>query len=89
MKYTTYEAYYRGELEQREAEYAESLRALKAAFSRACSCCQGFVTGECSHGKLCECGWEQAPWLWVVHVPGGRFCDCHMETRQEWVADYP
>ena len=88
-KYTTYEAYYRGELEQSEVEYAESLRALKAAFPRACSCCQGFVTGECAHGKLCECGWEQAPWPWVVHVPGGRFCDCHMESRQLWVADYP
>jgi hypothetical protein len=25
----------------------------------------------------------------VVHVPGGPFCDCHMETRREWVFTYP
>ena len=88
-EHTTHEAYLRAHLAKSEAEYAERLRALKAAFPRASSCCDAFEAGKCAHGKPCECGWVQAPWPWVVHVPGGPFCDCHMETRVEWVPNYP
>ena len=86
--YATHEAYLRASLEKSRVRYSESLRALKAAFPRVASCCADFEAGKCAHGKSCECGWEQAPWPWVVHVPGGRFCDCHMETRSVWVARY-
>ena len=87
--YANREAVLRAELRKHEADYVERLRALKAAFPRVLSCCEVFEAGKCAHGKPCECGWTQAPWPWVVHVPGGPFCDCHMETRREWVFTYP
>ena len=67
-----------------EAEYASELEAVKAAFPRAV-CCDGFESGTCAHGKPCECGWTQAPWPWIIHRQGGRFCDCHMESRAAWL----
>jgi len=57
--------------------YLERLAELKAAFPNIV-CCESFETGECAHGSPCECGWKQAPWPWIVHRPGGQFCDCHM-----------
>ena len=40
-------------------------------------CCDGFLTGECEHGTLCECGWLRAPWPWTHYRPttsqGGSF----------------
>ena len=63
-----------------QREYAAELRAVKAAFPRVV-CCAAFETGGCEHGKLCECGWMQAPWPWIVHRHGERFCDCHVESR--------
>ena len=47
-------------------------------------CCDQFESGGCAHGKLCECGWLQAPWPWIVYRPDGMFCDCHMEDRELW-----
>ena len=44
-------------------------------------CCDGFETGECVHGTQCECGWQRAPWPWVVYQPRKRFCDCHRDVR--------
>ena len=32
-------------------------------------CCDGFLTGECQHGTLCECGWLRAPWPWTHYIP--------------------
>ena len=87
--YVNFEAYLRAFLEQSETDYMERLRALESAFPRAISCCEAFLTGKCVHGKSCECGWQQAPWPWVEHVPGGSFCDCHMESRRQWCAGYP
>ena len=87
--YVNLEAYLRAFLEQSETDYMERLRALESAFPRAFSCCEAFLTGKCVHGKSCECGWQQAPWPWVEHVPGGSFCDCHMESRRQWCAGYP
>jgi hypothetical protein len=87
--YSSYEAYLRAHIEESEATYLERLRALEAAFPRVASCCEAFVAGKCAHGNFCECGWTQAPWPWVVHVPGGPFCDCHIETRRQWCSGYP
>ena len=67
-----------------EKVYAEQLCAVKAAFPRMV-CCDAFESGGCVHGKQCECGWVQAPWPWIVHRQGGRFCDCHMEDRAAWI----
>ena len=67
-----------------EKVYAEQLRAVKAAFPRMV-CCDVFESGGCAHGKPCECGWLQAPWPWIVHRQGRRFCDCHMEGRAAWI----
>ena len=67
-----------------EAEYAEQLTLLKTTFPRMV-CCDAFATGLCVHGKPCECGWTQAPWPWIIHRHGGRFCDCHMESRASWM----
>ena len=66
-----------------EVYYLESLKALKQAFP-ALKCCDALETGGCAHGIPCECGWLQAPWPWIVHRPGGRFCDCHLEHRRMW-----
>jgi len=63
--------------------YLERLAELKAAFPNIV-CCESFETGECAHGSPCECGWKQAPWPWIVHRPGGQFCDCHMSQRGLW-----
>ena len=67
-----------------EKEYADGLAAVKAAFPRQV-CCDAFETGECRHGMACECGWTHAPWPWIIHRQGGRFCDCHMESRAAWM----
>ena len=66
------------------AGQAAALRKVKAAFPMMV-CCDDFETGGCKHGKACECGWLQAPWPWIVYQPGGRFCDCHWETRRAWM----
>ena len=57
--------------------YKEALAALKAAFPSVV----------CREGQLCECGWQQAPWPWIAHRPGGPFCDCHMEQRAAWMKE--
>ena len=48
-------------------------------------CCHLFEIGGCRHGIRCECGGTQAPWPWIVHRQGRRFCDCHMEGRAAWI----
>ena len=47
-------------------------------------CCGAFGSGACVHGRLCECGWLQAPWPWIPYRPEGPFCDCHMQDRDLW-----
>ena len=37
-------------------------------------CCDKFERGECVHGRLCECGWLQAPWPWIPYRPDGPYC---------------
>ena len=49
-------------------------------------CCDGFLEGECQHGTLCECGWLRAPWPWTHYTPGGKFCDCHRDSRPQCLA---
>ena len=46
-------------------------------------CCDGFATGDCTHGMRCECGWLRAPWPWTHYRPGGVHCDCHRDSRVE------
>ena len=72
------------DIAQLEKEYADGLAAVKAAFPRQV-CCDAFETGGCTHGTPCECGWTQAPWPWIIHRHGGRFCDCHMESCANWM----
>ena len=65
-------------------DYAAALQTLKSAFPNI-ACCVGFETGDCMHGKPCECGWQQAPWPWIVQGRSGKFCDCHMDLRRSWM----
>jgi hypothetical protein len=65
-------------------EYTAALLALKEAFP-AMVCCDAFERGACAHGKQCECGWQQAPWPWMVQRSNAKFCDCHMDTRRAWM----
>ena len=69
---------------EQERQYAQDLAAVKVAFPQMV-CCDQFESGRCAHGKQCVCGWTQAPWPWIVHRHGGRFCDCHMESRAAWM----
>lgn len=74
----------RATLAESQKEHASALLALSLAFPAA-KCCDAWETGACVHGIPCECGWRQAPWPWIVHRPGGCFCDCHMEERAAWM----
>ena len=68
-----------------EADYAHAMRALADAFP-SIVCCDAFVSGQCTHGRRCECGWLLAPWPWIPHRLNSPFCDCHLEMREDWLA---
>jgi hypothetical protein len=70
-------------LTQAQDDFKAALVDIKSTFP-AIACCDAFEAGECAHGKLCECGWLQAPWPWIPYRLNGPFCDCHMEDRFMW-----
>ena len=76
--------YDRANLAKHLPDYASTLGAIKAVFPAVGRCCEAFTSGQCRHGKPCECGWLGAPWPWIVYRPGGAFCDCHLESRRPW-----
>lgn len=76
--------YDRANLDKHLPDYASALGTIKAAFPAVGRCCDAFASGQCRHGKVCECGWLGAPWPWIIYRPGGAFCDCHLESRRAW-----